>query len=191
VTRKLTDVLLAEIETAFPDNTQGLIQPIHVRTALQDLIDSLRPAWAAVIADHTATPVPFSTTSSWQKINTAGFYGRGGASDIAELNYDQLNGELIVMFGGYNHEVRGIINFAGASNVEYQFSVAVDGVPVGEVASVDGQGTGRIMQALDWQLLFPLQSQKLSFMVRSPGGNSTIQISQCSVYGTLNTTRFL
>ena len=191
MTRKLTDVLKSDFDLYLPDNEEGLITPQIMRDALKDIIDSLRPAWAAIYADHAALPVTFATGSEWTKINTAGLFTVGGASDTAELNYDLTAGEIVVAFGSFNHVVQGLMNFAGATNVEYQFSVAVDNVPQGILSSIDGAGSGRVVAVQDFAAVFPPAGSKIAMVVRSPAGPSSISISTVQILAQLQTTRFL
>jgi hypothetical protein len=191
MTRKYTDTLIAELTTTLPDNSTGLITPALLRQVITDAIQSLRPAWAGIRADKVAVPVNFNTTATWTKINAVGFWTIGGQSDNAEFAYDLATGELVAKYADYNHLIECAINFAGATNVEYQFSLAQNGVPVGTLAPVDGNGTGRILEASDRALIISnAVNDRFSLMVRSPGGASTIQISQADLFGSLQTTRY-
>ena len=191
MTRKYTDELKSELTTTLPDNSTGLITPALLRGVIEDVIDSLRPAWAGIRADHSAAPVSFATSATWTKINAAGLWTVGGQSDNSEFSYDLVNGELVTKFANYNHLCQAAINFAGTTNVEYQFSLAMNGVPLGTLVSVDGDGAGRILQAADMAIIISTAvNDRISLMVRSPGGASSIQISQADVFGQMQTTRY-
>jgi hypothetical protein len=190
MTRKYSDTLKAEIEAAIIDNTSQQISAADVRQLLLDIIDSLRPSWAALAGDHTAAPVTFGLTNVWQTINAAGMYTTAGASDADELAALQSTGQLDVKFGSWNHLIDASMNFEAPNGQEVQFSIAVDGAPVGMIATIDGAGAGRVIEMSDWALVFPPTSSKVTVMARVPAGTANITIHQVQLYGQLTTTRY-
>ena len=189
MTKKYTDTLMTDIAAVLADNQTQQISAADVRQALLDIVDSLRPAWAALLADH-ATPVAIALTSSWQTLNGAGFWTVAGSSAAVELEALQSAGQIDVKFGSWNHVVRGQVNFEAPSNTEIQMSIGVNGSPIGTIASVNGAGTGRIVQLADWALTFPAAGSKISLLMRAPAGNQTVQMHQAQLYAELTTTRY-
>jgi len=190
VARRYTDEVKGLINTLLPNNSAGAISPEDVRSVLTDIIDSLRPAWAAIRAEHSAAPEAFATTNQWQTVLSPTMWTTGGNSDPLEFLASPPIGALVVKYAYFNHVLRANLNFEGAVNVEYQFSIAANGIPLGGLSSVDGAGNGRIVQASDWALAWDAADTQYSVMVRSPSGNSTIHIHQIDLYGELATTRY-
>lgn len=190
MTRKYSDTLKAEIATNLPDNVIQAITAADVRQALLDIVDSLRPSWAGLAAAHTEAPVTLALTTTWQTIAPAGFWTSAAQSDVAELQALQATGQLDIKFGDWNHIVRGAINFEAPNGQEVQISIGVDGAVAGTISSVDGGGTGRVVAAADWVIVFPPIGTKLSLMARVPAGTASIQIHQAQLFGELTTTRY-
>jgi hypothetical protein len=191
VTRKLTDLLKADVDAAFPDNTEGLITPLALRDIVKDVIDSLRPAYAALLADHTGAPLSVPLTASWTAMAGATFWNGGaGVSDPLELSADVDGGTITPVFIGWNHWLQGAISFTGASNVEYQFALATGGTP-GTPMSVDGAGSNRIVTIGAQTVRIPQTGNSFTLLARAPGGNSTIEIHQARFIVELGTTRYI
>jgi hypothetical protein len=190
MTKKYTDTLMTDIATVLADNQTQQISAADVRQALIDIVDSLRPAWSALLADHTAAAAAINLTSSWQTLTGTGFWTAKGDSAAVELEALQTAGQVDIKFGGWNHLVRGQVNFEAPSNTEIQMSIGVDGSPIGTIASVNGAGTGRIVQLADWALTFAAAGSKIALLMRAPAGNQTIQLRQAQLYAELTTTRY-
>jgi hypothetical protein len=191
MTRKTTDALKTEIQSVVIDNDEGLVTPSIIRNLLVDILDSLRPAWAAVMADRADNPVSVATTATWASLGPGGVYDIGIGSDVTEFAWNEIDGDLTTVFGSYNHVINALANFAGATGVEYQFSVGVNGVPTGIIKSIDGAGSNRTIDMSDIVITYPPAGSKFSLMVRSPSGPSTIDVYGIQLIGQLITTRFV
>lgn len=63
MTMKFLQQVGTEIVTNMPDNSVGAITPAIMRVTLQDMLDSLYPRSAAVVADRAAVPVAQALTT--------------------------------------------------------------------------------------------------------------------------------
>lgn len=193
MTRKLTDNLKSDLLTYLPDNNQGLITPTILRQILADTIDSLRPAWAGLLGDHTSAPVSYPLSAAWEVLKGPTLFLAAQVSDPLELAADIDDGNITVQYSEYFHQGTGLIAFEGATGTEYQFAIGVNGAPVGStvISSLDGAGAGRIVATQARATLFPAAGSHMQFLARCPGGASTITISQIQFIASLLTTRYI
>lgn len=178
MSRLYTDELINQLVTRLPDNQEGLITPEALRLLAQDIIMSLRPAYAILAGDHVTTPVAFATADSWGPIAGEVYWSTVGQSDPVELEANAASGAAICHFPSFLHEAAARLAFTGEAGVEYQFALGLNGVVARAPQVVDGAGATRLLTVVGDTFIVPADGDQIQLMVRSVGAASSINIYQ-------------
>lgn len=191
MSRILTDTLKAQIEAAIPDNDTRQVSPADVRNALLNIIDSLRPSFAALRGEHSTAPFNFSLTETWQPLVAPGLFTIAGGSDRAELNWDEGNGEIITVYDGWVHWLDAGVSCTGDTNDEVQFALMENGVAGENIIEVTMQGSSKLVWVNSRGARLPPAGTRYQLAARSkPGvGATNLNIYLIAFTGELSTSR--
>jgi hypothetical protein len=192
MTRRYTDQLLQELPNELPDNTGGDITPAVLRQMVTDIVQSLRPAFAAMEGNHQAAPVQVTlNNSTWTPLVT-GIYTAGMASDSAELAYNMTTGSLVTKFSDFIHFFTSELSFEGPNGRNLDLSIGVNGAAVGMIGAIECLGNNILQQFNSRVVAVPPQNAQIQLLAKWYGGQATdvLKVSQIQLLGEIITTRY-
>ena len=171
--RLFLDDLRANINAAIPDNAVGEVSPADVRNNLLDMVDSTVPDEAALTQSAPLNSV--ALTTAWLT-PLSQFDGSIGGDGVF-LKPNPAGGYIeSTTTPGFTYYVIAETNIVPGNNVLIDISVLLNGVPVGPISEVIGNGNDPIsVSIIALENAMPSDGQ-LSVGYRSPGGNEDIDI---------------
>ncbi len=193
MTRRYTDQLIQELPNELPDNTAGDITPAVLRQMINDVIMSLRPAFAGVYGTHTGAPLNVTLNkSTWTPINTTGLFTDGASSEASEIGFNLTTGAIIVKLSPYNHFFNSEISFEGPNGRLLDLAIGVNGVPVTFFGATECLGNNILQTFSARGVAFPAQNASVQLLGKWYGGAATniLKVSMIRLIGELQTTRY-
>ena len=158
--RRFIDDIVSEITAGVPDNNVGLVEPANLRIPMLDLCDSL-------VTDEATLDVDTPKAGEAVGATFADYanYDSSAGDDGSFLKINQGAGTVTgTTVAGFSYLVTVSMSASYASNRVVDVAVGQNGVPVGFIPSVAGQGAG------DPVLL------STTFFIRSAGSNDVFSL---------------
>jgi hypothetical protein len=191
MTRRFLDDVRADLTALLV--TAGATTALELQPLLIDTIDSSVDDECVVGSTIPAVGIPILVT--WTPIVLDGVGGAvydtavGGDATFLKVSIP-LGKVTLSTVPGFTYEVEGYINFSDlGSNVAIDFSILVDGVPVGFLASLTGGGSARARSATMKALILSTGADAvIELGVRTPDGAQAIDTSSLGILVTIKPT---